>query len=307
MYNLHMARLFWAVFTAVFLLLVSVDTVVAQTATPLPTKTSTVARSTPTPTASPEATPTPEPREDLTEKTPAVVEPLRKILDEQTLGAVAINPIKYAIRASVGAGVPVNTIVLLLLLPGIGALIAAARHLVGLRGFGILMPAALSVVFLALGPVVGIGLFLVIVITSLLVRFTLRKTKLRLGYLPRMALIMLFVVMGVLGVLFTAPIIRHPDIINVSIFPVLFLVILAEDFTRVQLGKSVRVAVNITTETLILALVSYILLTLKALQEFVLLNPEGYLLGLIVFDFLVGRYVGLRFMEFWRFRKLISS
>ncbi|MBI2103847.1 hypothetical protein HYT59_02490 [Candidatus Woesebacteria bacterium] len=303
-----MTKAFCGISAAVLMFFVLASNAQAQTITPSPTK-APVLRATPSPTLSPTPSPTatPEPRADLTEKTPAVVEPLRKILDEQNLGAIAVNPIKYAIRASVGAGVPVNTIVLLLLLPGIGALIAAARHLVGLRGFGILMPAALSVVFLALGPVVGIGLFLVIVVTSVIVRFGLRKTKVRLGYLPRMALIMLFVVLGVLGVLFAAPILRHPDIINVSIFPVLFLVILAEDFTRVQLGKSVRVAVNITTETLILALVSYILLTLKALQEFVLLNPEGYLLGLIVFDFLIGRYVGLRFMEFWRFRKLISS
>ena len=306
-----MARLIGVVFAAICLFTISVGGVLAQTPTPTPTprgvQLNTKATQTPIPTPTPTATPTPEPREDLTEKTSAVVEPLRKILDGQVLGPVLFNPIKYAIRSAVGSGVPVNTIVLLLLLPGVGALIAATRHLVGLRGFGILMPAALSVVFLAIGPVVGIGLFLVIVVTSLMVRFTLSKTKVSIQYLPRMALIMLFVVLGVLLVLFAAPIIRHPDIINVSIFPVLFLVILAEDFTRVQLGKSARAAINITTETLILSLISYVLLTLKSLQEFVLVNPEGYLLGIAVFDFLIGRYVGLRFMEFWRFRKLIDS
>ncbi len=313
-YNLSMKSLILAVFLALFLLVP--QSVNAQTASPsLRSASSPKAKTSPnvnpspsvSPTAEATPTPTPEARVDITEKTPKVIEPLRKLLDEQSLGSSFLNPIKYAIRSSVEAGVPVNTLVLLLLLPGIGAFIAAARHLIGLRGFGILMPAALSVVFLAIGPVIGIGLFLVIVVTSLLMRFFLRKTKVRLQYLPRMALIMLFVVLGVLGVLFTAPIIRYPDIINVSIFPVLFLVILAEDFTRVQLGKSARTAINITTETLILSLVCFVLLTFKALQEFVLLNPEGYLIGVMVIDFLIGRYVGLRFLEFWRFRKLISS
>jgi hypothetical protein len=247
-------------------------------------------------------------RPDLTQETESTVEPLRRLLDEQKLGPILPkNPIKYAIRGAVENGVPPNTLVLLLLLPGVAALIAAARHLVGIRGFGIFLPAALSVVFVATGPIVGIGLFLIIVIVSTMTRIVLRKTRIKLQYLPRMALLLHFVVLGILAVLFAAPLIRRPDIANVSIFPVLILVLLAEDFSRVQLGKSARVAVNLTSETLILALVSYIFLTLKFVQEFALLNPESWIISIAVVDFMLGKYVGLRFMEFWRFRKLISG
>ena len=77
---------------------------------------------------------------------------------------------------------------------------------------------------------------------------------------------------------------------NVSIFPVLILVLLAEDFSKVQLGKSVKVAVNLTSETLILALGSYIFLTLKSVQEFALLNPEIWVLSIAAFDFLLGNF-----------------
>jgi hypothetical protein len=253
-------------------------------------------------------TPSPTPRPDLTQKTEETLGPLEQLLNEQELGPTwPWNPIKYAIRSSVEAGVPANTIVLLLLLPGIAALIAAARHLVGLRGFGIFLPAALSVVFVATGPVVGIGLFLVIVIVSTMARMLLRKSKIKLQYLPRMALILLFVVLGILGVLFLAPVLRQPTITNVSIFPVLILVLLAEDFTRVQLGKSAKVAINLTTETLILALVSFVFLTTWQVQRFALLHPEGYILLIALFNFLLGKYAGLRFMEFWRFRKLING
>ena len=122
-----------------------------------------------------------------------------------------------------------------------------------------------------------------------------------------MSLILLFVVLGVLAVLFLAPVIKRPDITDISIFPVLILVLLAEDFTRVQLGKSAKTAINITTETLILALVSYIFLTSRTVQELALLNPEKLLIAVAVFDFFLGKYVGLRFREFWRFRKLISG
>lgn len=252
--------------------------------------------------------PTPVPRADITRQTEETVEPLKALLDKQRLGSILpSNPIKYAIRASVAAGVPVNTIVLLLLLPAVAALIAAARHLVGLRGFGIFLPASLSVVFVATGPVVGIGLFLVIVVISTAARIFMRKLKIKLQYLPRMALILLFVVLGILFILFTAPLIRHPDIASVSIFPVLILVLLAEDFSKVQLGKSAKVAVNLASETLILALLSYFFLTLKPVQEFALLKPEIWILSISAFDLLLGKYVGLRFMEIWRFRRLITG
>jgi len=233
---------------------------------------------------------------------------LEAILKSQSLGPVLpTNPIKYAIRSAVAAGVPANTIVLLLLLPLIATVIAAARHFVGIRGFGIFLPAALAVVFVATGPIVGIGLFLIIVFISTITRLTLRKLGAKLQYLPRMALILWMVSLGVLGVLFAAPLIRYTEITNVSIFAVLILALLAEDFTRVQLGKSVRTAIDLTSETLLLSLISYLFLTLRPIQEFALLNPEMLLILVFAADLLLGKYVGLRLLEIWRFRKLIRS
>jgi hypothetical protein len=264
----------------------------------------------PTPSPTPAATPAPEPtpRVDITQKTQEALGPLEKVLKDQTLGGVwPGNPVKYAIRGAVAAGVPANTIVLLLLLPFIAFIIAFSRNVIGIRGFGIFLPAALSVVFVATGPFVGIGLFLIIVVVSTMVRMILRWLKVKLQYLPRMAFILMAVVAGVLGTLFAAPAIKFPDLANVSIFAVLILVLLAEDFIRVQLGKSVKTALSLTFETLILSLISYFFLTLKPLQEYVLLNPEISLLGVAAADLILGKYTGLRVMEFYRFRKLIKS
>jgi len=143
----------------------------------------------------------PQPKVDITQKTEEAVGPLEKLLAEQKLGPVwPFNFLKYAIRGAVQAGVPANTIALLLLLPAATALIAASRHLIGLRGFGIFLPAALSVSFVAIGPLLGIVVFLVIILFSALFRLIIRKLKLRLQYLPRMALLLWFVVIGVLAV-----------------------------------------------------------------------------------------------------------
>ena len=259
------------------------------------------------PSPSPSPTPAPPPV-DLTQKSTESLGPLEKLLKEQTLGSVwPINPIKYAIRGAVASGVPANTIVLLLLLPIVTFVIAFSRNVVGIRGFGIFLPAALSVVFVATGPLVGIGLFLVIVSVSTVVRILLRKLKIKLQYLPRMSFILWAVVVGVLALLFMAPVLKFSELSNVSIFAVLILILLAEDFTRVQLGKSIRTAMNLTFETLVLCLISFFFLTLKPLQEYVLLNPEISLLGTAVADLVLGKYTGLRVMEFYRFRKLIQA
>lgn len=260
------------------------------------------------PTATAQALATPIPRQDLTQKSEETVGPLEAVLKGQNLGPVwPTNPIKYAIRGAIASGVPANTIVLLLLLPIVAAFIAVARHIFGLRGFGIFLPAALSVTFVATGPVLGIGLFLLIVTVSTAARILLRRAKVKLQYLPRMALILWLVSASVLGVLFLAPIIKNPGVANVSIFAVLILALLAEDFTKVQLGKSVKTAVVITTETLILSMVSYLFLTHKPLQEFALLNPEALLIAVGIFDFFLGRYSGLRVLEIWRFRRLLKG
>jgi len=259
-----------------------------------------------------EVSPTPEPtstpRPDFTQDTEETVGPLEMLLREQVLGPVfPFNPIKYAIRGAVEAGVPPNTIILLLLLPLIAAFIAAARHIVGLRGFGIFLPASLAVVFVAIGPIIGIGLFILIVMASTVFRLFLRKIRIRLQYLPRMALILWVVCVSVLSLLFMAPVFKSSNIANVSIFPVLILALLAEDFSKIQIGKSARTAIGHATETIILSLVSYFFLTLEPLQHYALLNPE-WLLVLVAFgDVILGKYVGLRFIEYWRYRKLISN
>lgn len=209
------------------------------------------------------------------------------------------GPIRHAIQNAINSGVPENTIVLLLLLPIVATVIAATRQIIGIRGFGIFLPAALSITFVAIGPILGILLFIAIVAISTTVRILTRKLKLKLQYLPRMALILWFVSFGILGIIFMTS-------INVSIFPILILTLLVEDFTRIQLGKSFKTAIGLTYQTLILSLISYLFLTYSPFQRFVLLNPEIVLISTFVVNIILGKYLGLRFMEYYRFRKLIN-
>jgi len=212
-------------------------------------------------------------------------------------------PIKIAIESIVAVGVPQSTVMLLLLLPFISLLIASFRNLVGIRGFGIFLPASLAVVFVAVGPLMGVGIFLVVAMVSTLVRLALRKAKIKLHYLPRMSLILWFVCLAVLGVLYLSSTfkIENP---NISVFAILISALLVEDFIRVSLGKSLKTALTLTAETLFLALISYTLMVVVPLGGVAYSYPDIYLLVILVANILLGRFGGLRLLEIWRFRDL---
>ena len=247
-----------------------------------------------------------EKKEDITEPSSPFKGKLERYLIEKKIGPLGLtNFLQHLIRQAVSQGVPANTIVLVLLLPLVAALIASARHIIGLRGFGIFTPAMISVAFLATGIVAGLLLFGTILIMATFSRMILRK--LRLQYLPRMALLLWFICLGVLAIIFLSPFISQPNLTAVTIFPILIMVLLAENFIEVQSGGNMREAIRVTTETLIMALVCYFVMSLEDLQKFVLLKPELTVFGVGIYNLFVGKYVGLRLMEYWRFRQIIKN
>ncbi len=247
-----------------------------------------------------------EKKSDITEPTAEVKGKLERYLMEQKLEPLSWhNFLQYFIRQIIKDGVPANTIVLVLLLPVVAALIASARHLIGLRGFGIFTPAMVAIAFLATGIVAGLLLFATILFMGSLARVILKR--LRLQYLPRMALLLWFISLGVLGILAASPFIAQPNLTTVTIFPILLMILLAENFIELQAGGNMREAIKITTETLLIALICYLVMSLEELQKFVLLKPELTVFGVAVYNLFIGKYVGLRLMEYWRFRQIIKN
>lgn len=244
-------------------------------------------------------------KQDLTERTSAVKGRLEGYLEQKKLGKLDWhNFLQHGIRQAVNKGVSANTIVLVLLFPLVAGLIAAARHLIGLTGFGIFVPAMLSVAFVATGIRVGLMMFAVVFLGATAARKITEKLKLQ--YLPRMALMMWLVSVGVLGVLLGAVNINFGSLSAVSIFPILILMLLTENFIEVQTGKSRREATRVMAQTIAMAVIGAVILKTNWVQKLVLLNPEIALLAMALGDIYVGKYVGLRAMEMWKFRKLVK-
>jgi hypothetical protein len=215
-----------------------------------------------------------------------------------------MNLFNLVVSQAVAQGVSEGTIILFLLLPLVASLVGVARHLVGFRGLGIFIPTALALAFHATGIGLGLLLFVLILMAATLARRLFRK--LRVHYLPRMALLLWFVSLVILVVIFISPYFGMSQLTAISIFPVLILILLAEEFIEVQIGKSLREAMRLTMETVIIALVGFLVFRLKPLQELALRQPFWVILTPLVVNILVGRFTGLRLLEYRRFRRLLK-
>lgn len=244
--------------------------------------------------------------EDITEPTVEQKSKLVRYLEENPIEEPGItNLLQQAIRNAISQGVPANVIVLVLLFPLVSSFIAASRHIIGLRGFGIYIPAVLSVALVSTGIIEGIALFLAIILVALPAKKFLAKFK--LPYLPRTAILLWFVSLAILAVQLLAPFLNMVKLMTVNIFPILILVLLAENFLDAQSRTKPADAIALTIETLSLAFLSGLLLKWETLQKFALLRPELLIIFSLAVNLLVGKFVGLRVSEYFRFRSLMEE
>lgn len=90
---------------------------------------------------------------------------------------------------------------------------------------------------------------------------------------------------------------------QLSIFPVLLLILLGEKIVSLQLSRSAAETFQIATVTIFMGLLGFGILSSEVIRRIVLLYPEITLV-LIPLNFLMGRYFGLRLTEVYRFGAL---
>ena len=202
----------------------------------------------------------------------------------------------------INKGVPANTILLILMLPVVATIIAFARQILGIKAFGIYIPSVVALSFVATGLKYGLVIFILILAFGTLVRLFLQKVKML--HLPRIAIVLTLVSIAILGMLAEGAYHARTGLIAVSIFPMLIMIILAEQFVNVQTEKGARTAIKLTLETLILSIVCYFIVTWQTLRTLMIAYPEIIFIT-IVLNFALGRWTGLRVSEYFRFRKVI--
>ncbi len=242
---------------------------------------------------------------DITETTSKSKDQLVVFLDQHPISSLSWhNFLQTGIRRAVNNGLPINIVVLILLFPVITAIISFSRHVIGLKGFGVYTPAVLSVAFVSTGIINGLLTFMLILFAAMIMRKILKR--LNLQYLPRTAMLLWGVSVFMLAFLIGISFVSISNLFTISIFPLLIIMLLTENFLESQLSGSQSEAQQLTIETLIIAIVCSVIIGAPIVQQAVLLQPELTLLGVALLNLVVGRYAGLRFLEWLRFRSIID-
>jgi len=231
---------------------------------------------------------------------------LEEIFLNQQLGPLGItNFLRHAIHWGVAQGYSLEVLILLLLLPLALSVVAIGRYLIGLQGLGLFPPVMLGVVFLALGIIPGLLLFLVILLIEILVIFLLKRLKIH--FMAKMALVLLVACLGLLPIFLLILKLGVSNLFNSAFIPILILILIGENLAEVQLRKTPRKAFRATIETLILASLAFFVLNSLVLQKMMLLYPEAMIVLVAILDIWVGRFAGLRLLEYHCFRKLLKK
>ncbi len=199
-------------------------------------------------------------------------------------------------------GTPDWTLFLLLSIPFIATLISFARQFIGIATLGIYTPTVFTIIFLLIGGFTGSVTFIIIAALSILLQKVLQRV--RIMYIPKVAMILMFTSIILLGLLALGAYFNYNLIISIDIFPVILLLTMGERFISLKLERGLRSATFLFAETIVVALVIYMIL--GHTREAILAYPETVFL-MIPINYLIGKWTGLRLSEILRFRELIDT
>jgi len=202
---------------------------------------------------------------------------------------------------AVRAQVPLQALNLILILPVIATIIVIARVVIGIDSFGTFAPVIVSLAFVTTGLQWGVIIFTVIVTFGGFVRVLLQRLRLQL--VSRLAILIATVAGLMAGLTILGSTLGVGPLINISIFPMVIMSSVIENFAASQFEFGTREAVRLTANTLLLACLCYLVIARAGLQSVVLAYPE-VIVAAIVLNVLLGKFRGLRLLEYVRFGAL---
>jgi hypothetical protein len=209
------------------------------------------------------------------------------------------------IKLFVNQGVPLETVVLILMFPIIATLIVFLRQVLGIKAFGIYTPLIITFAFLATHDLrYGIAIFISVILVGMLTRFLLKP--LRLLYLPRVAIMLSVVAAAMLILLTFGGSLRRTGLAAVSIFPILIMITLVEKFVAIQIEKGDKTAIILAIETLLISIIGYFIASWHFLIQLLIYWPWVILFTLPI-NIILGKWTGLRISEYFRFKEIMKK
>ncbi len=239
-----------------------------------------------------------------------------KIINSESGNIRPWNVISYFVSALINNGIPDNTIALLLLLPIIATVVAFMRQVVGINTFGIYTPSIITLSFLIIGLNAGLLTLISAIAVGAISKLVLKKV--RMLFIPKIAIIISLVSLTLLGVIITSIHLNffNAEFLSIAIFPMLILSTLVEKFVSGKGEGNLSTTTMTMAETLLVALIAYIIaggsvdlsiveFRFEFVKRIILTYPELVLLTFVL-NILLGKWTGLRLIERVRFREIFK-
>ena len=195
-------------------------------------------------------------------------------------------------------------LMVLMLLPLGAFLVAIFKNVVGLKTFGVFLPVLIAFALMETGLLSGLILFTSILVLIGLINYPLEKWGIL--YTPKMVVMLTAVV---IACLVSIKVLFHLKWADPSItlhFPIVILTITAERFARKIEEESLKDALSIYFQTILVALACFTILSSQIIQNVILSFPETLFI-IAGLSLLLGRWIGLRITEFKRFYQIKSE
>ncbi len=199
-------------------------------------------------------------------------------------------------------GISQNLLKIILMIP-LGALITVIfRNIIGLETYGTFLPALIAAAARETGLFWGMVGFVSIILISYLVRLVL--DWLQLLHSPKMGVMLTSVVLIMMTITVVGVQVDLFELAHVTLFPIAILAITAERFAIIETEQGFSKAITMMGTTLLVVSACYAVMDSFFLQSLVIAFPE-LLLVVIALNIWIGKWIGIRVMEFIRFRRLL--
>ncbi|MDH3326912.1 MAG: UUP1 family membrane protein [Gammaproteobacteria bacterium] len=199
-------------------------------------------------------------------------------------------------------GISQDLLKIILMIPLGAFVVVVFRNVIGVETFGTFLPALIAAAARESGLMWGLLGFVSIIVISSLVRKVLEW--LQLLHSPKMAIMLTTVVVVLLLLAVIGVNLGMIQLAQVSLFPIAILAITAERFAILEAEQGMLKSIKITLTTCVVIAACFFVMDSLFLQSMILAFPELILIP-VALNLWLGRWIGMRFSEFIRFRKLI--
>lgn len=201
------------------------------------------------------------------------------------------------------AGIPLSLLKVILLLPLGAMVVAIARNVIGLKTFGVFLPALIAVAIGYTGLIWGMLAFVLTIMLVSIMHFPLER--LGMLYTPKLVIMLVSVVISFIALSIIGIRLDYTELAYITLFPVVVITITAERFARTIMEENFKRALHITVQTLIVVFMAYLAMNSRTMEALFLAFPELFFI-IIGAMLLLGRWIGLRLAEYKRFKWLLG-